>query len=514
MFRPRLIIFSYASSVGKILKLIEHKYKSTTNPMIFFKSFSFSHIGHSFCKRVQITSIAILVLITNVTGAWAGFVPQYASIVVNHHGGEILHAENPDKETYPASLTKIMTLFLLFDALASQKLRLTTRMTTSKKAAMQVPTKLGLKEGQKITVMEAMLGLIVKSANDASVVIAEHLAGSEEAFAEQMTKKARAIGLRKTVFKNSTGLPNKGQRTTARDMVTLGRKIYMAYPSYYRFFKTKSLMFNGQTYHTHNKLLGICQGVDGIKTGYINASGFNLVTSLERDGTRIFAAVLGGKTIRWRNKRMVQIIDATFPEAKRRTHRSSMIAPGQVLWACAGFLPQVKPTLQEVDLPEDGTLHASKDLNVTPQVYLPNSDPIGDLLQSKVYDTKALQDMVQNLNSDEAEEIDLNDPNDKKLQAAETTWSAQFGTFREPQNAEYRVNAVLNLLPGLVSKVKVLKKPNHFKKPLYYARLEGVSKVQAEYVCSKVQMHSIPCIALKGCMQRSAPQDLDQSSFQ
>lgn len=408
--------------------------------------------------------------------------PVYATIVLLNDTSEILHAENPDKITHPASLTKMMTLFLLFDALAAKSIKLTTRMTVSAHAAAQAPSKLGLRKGQKITVNDAMLALIVKSANDAAVVIAEHLAKSEPDFAKKMTAKAKAIGLKNTVFKNASGLPHTDQVTTARDMATLGLKLYKAYPSYYRYFKTKSFMFGGQTYRGHNRLVGHCTGVDGIKTGYINASGFNLVSSAERQGVRIFAAVLGGKTGRWRDKRMEQIINATFPEAIRRYKTRSSQSYAHCEWQQPGYTPPTKPLILEG--PDEDT--------TTQDIYLPEGDPIGELLQAKVYDTPTLQSMIEKLDSDDAEEVEE--------EYGDTQWISQFGAFKEELQAQVRLEEVLKALPGLLGRIRV-SKSDISRIPLYRPRLESVTKVQAEHVCQKLRQHEIPCLALKNTQQ-------------
>jgi D-alanyl-D-alanine carboxypeptidase len=226
----------------------------------------------------------------------------------------VLHSEYATAKRYPASLTKIMTLYLLFEDLESKKVKLSTRMKISKKAAGRPPTKLGLRAGKKISVKDALLGLMIKSANDAAVVIAEHLEGSERAFAARMTRKARALGMTQTVFKNCHGLPNKDQRTTAEDMATLGRALLTRFPIYYRYVSTQSFWYQGRKFKNHNHLLGKVKGVDGIKTGYINASGFNLVTSALREGTRLIAVVMGGRSSQTRDRRMAQLLEVTFKE--------------------------------------------------------------------------------------------------------------------------------------------------------------------------------------------------------
>jgi D-alanyl-D-alanine carboxypeptidase len=222
--------------------------------------------------------------------------PGFSSIVVDANSGATLSASNPDASRHPASLTKIMTLYLLFERLDSGKMKLDTEMPVSARAAEQAPTKLGLRPGQTIRVEDAIKGLVTRSANDAAVVIAEAIAGDEDDFAELMTRKARSLGMSKTVYRNASGLPDDEQVTTARDQSTLGRAIQDRFPRYYRYFSTVSFTFRGHSISNHNHLLGAVEGVDGIKTGYTRASGFNLVTSMRRGNRHLVGVVLGGRS--------------------------------------------------------------------------------------------------------------------------------------------------------------------------------------------------------------------------
>jgi D-alanyl-D-alanine carboxypeptidase len=222
--------------------------------------------------------------------------PGFSSIVVDANSGATLSAGNPDASRHPASLTKIMTLYLLFERLDSGKMKLDTEMPVSARAAEQAPTKLGLRPGQTIRVEDAIKGLVTRSANDAAVVIAEAIAGDEDDFAELMTRKARSLGMSKTVYRNASGLPDDEQVTTARDQSTLGRAIQDRFPRYYRYFSTVSFTFRGHSISNHNHLLGTVEGVDGIKTGYTRASGFNLVTSIRRGNRHLVGVVMGGRS--------------------------------------------------------------------------------------------------------------------------------------------------------------------------------------------------------------------------
>jgi D-alanyl-D-alanine carboxypeptidase len=235
--------------------------------------------------------------------------PPYAAIVVDDKSGLVLHEASADESRHPASLTKIMTLYLLFEQLEAGKLKLDTPLPVTRKASLQNPTKLGLKSDQTIKVEDAILGLVTKSANDAAVVVAESIAGSEEEFAERMTLKARALGMSGTTYVNASGLPAEAQITTARDQALLGRAIQHRFPVYYRYFATPSFRYKGAEMRNHNNLLGNVKGVDGIKTGYTVASGYNLTSSVRRDEKHIVAVVLGGKSNGARDARMRQLIE-------------------------------------------------------------------------------------------------------------------------------------------------------------------------------------------------------------
>jgi D-alanyl-D-alanine carboxypeptidase len=235
--------------------------------------------------------------------------PPYAAIVVDDKSGFVLHEVSADEPRRPASLTKIMTLYLLFEQLEDGKFKLDTALPISTRASLQNPTKLGLKPNQTITVEDAIKGLVTKSANDAAVVVAEAIGGSEAEFAKLMTLKASALGMTRTTYVNASGLPAEEQITTARDQAVLGRAIQHRFPGYYQYFATPSFHYKGVEMHNHNALLRQVKGVDGIKTGYTEASGYNLVSSVRRDQKHIVAVVLGGTSNAARDARMRQLIE-------------------------------------------------------------------------------------------------------------------------------------------------------------------------------------------------------------
>src|SRR5436190_1097930 len=263
-------------------------------------------------------------------GAVASYTPPYADLVMDANSGAVLHAENADSLRHPASLTKIMTLYLLFEQLEAGKLRLDSRLEVSDHASQQAPSKLGLLPGQTLSVEDAIRALVTKSANDAAVVVAEAIGGDEDSFARMMTRKARALGMSRTVYANASGLPDDDQITTARDQATLGRAIQDRFPRYYRYFATPAFVYRGHAMRNHNKLLGRVEGVDGIKTGYTRASGFNLVSSVRRGNRHIVAVVLGGASGGARDARMRSLIEQQIASAATQRTVAKIEEPKEV----------------------------------------------------------------------------------------------------------------------------------------------------------------------------------------
>src|SRR6266566_3893399 len=244
--------------------------------------------------------------------------PAFSSIIVDGNSGATLSSTSPDASRHPASLTKIMTLYLLFERLDTGKMKLDTEMDVSAHASEQAPTKLDLRPGQTIRVDDAIKGLVTRSANDAAVVIAEAIASDEGDFARLMTRKARALGMTRTVYRNASGLPDDNQVTTARDQSTLGRAIQDRFPRYYRYFSTVAFNYRGHSIRNHNRLLGNVEGVDGIKTGYTRASGFNLVTSMHRGNRHLVGVVMGGRSGGSRDAAMRSLLAENLEKASTK----------------------------------------------------------------------------------------------------------------------------------------------------------------------------------------------------
>lgn len=251
---------------------------------------------------------------------------RYAAIVIDANTGKVLHQQNADSRRYPASLTKMMTLYMTFEAMAKGRINKDTRVVFSQNAANEPPTKIGVKAGGSITVEAAILSLVTRSANDAATALGELIGGSEENFTRMMTAKARSLGMKGTVFRNANGLPNTGQFTTARDMATLGIALREHYPQYYSYFSTRSFAFGRQRIANHNRLLGRVKGVDGIKTGYTRASGFNLVSSVQDGNRSLVAVVMGGASGGSRDNKMASLINTYLPQASRRGGGGDLIA--------------------------------------------------------------------------------------------------------------------------------------------------------------------------------------------
>lgn len=297
--------------------------------------------------RTGLFCFLLMIFTISSSSLWA---VKKASIIICAETGKVLHENNADAVTPPASLTKMMTLYLTFKALREKRLTFAQELPVSKRASLAAPCKLWLKPGAIITVRDAILGMVTKSANDASIAVAEELGkGSESQFTHIMTEQARRLGMSKTVFRNSHGLPEKQQSTTtARDMAVLSYRLYKDFPEYFKFFKEPKFAYNGHVHQNHNRLLGKIPGLDGIKTGFINASGFNLAASVVRDNRRIIAVVMGGESAKARDKEMVKLLDATYSNlrgekgpSKGNNHKSigDSPAPSQ---ASASFRQKTK----------------------------------------------------------------------------------------------------------------------------------------------------------------------------
>ena len=413
--------------------------------------------------------------------------PQIASaIVVDMNSGSILYSQSADLPRYPASLTKMMTLYVLFGYLRAGKVTPTSELVVTPHAASQAPTKLGLKPGATISTTDAVKALVTQSANDAAVTIAENLAGTEENFARVMTDTARSIGMNATTFRNASGLPNEDQITTARDMATLAAHLIHDYPEYYGVFETRYFTFNGHKYRNHNKLLFGYQGCDGIKTGYTKASGFNLTASVHRGNKHLVAAVLGGKTGGQRDAAMRSLLDRHFAKAT-----DTKPTPAQLL---ASLVPAPSPPA--VQKPA---------YTLAPPTRVPSASTAraGETSTDTTADTTT--DTEEGDTGDPAEPIEasltVTEPGAKatikpgKYQGA---FQVQVGAFTSEAEAQNRLGMVQqrasDLLDGHMPFTTSFMMGDE---EWYRARFAGFSRESAQAACATLKKMSLDCAVMK-----------------
>jgi D-alanyl-D-alanine carboxypeptidase (penicillin-binding protein 5/6) len=303
--------------------------------------------------------------------------PKYAAIVVDANTGEVLYAKRADSPRYPASITKVMTLYLAFEALAEGRLKPTDMITVSARAASQPPTKLGVAAGDQISVDDAMRAIAVKSANDMAVALAEHLGGTEQRFGALMTLRAQELGMSNTRFVNASGLPDSRQISTARDIAIMSRAVMRDYPQYYSFFSLRSFTYRGVTMNSHNRLMGQFWGMDGLKTGYTNASGFNLAASAVRDGRRLIAVVLGGRSTVTRDDHVEDLLLTGFDVMRRRS-LGETITVAQTMFEPVIEGPIERPSTEQGDGGQEGLRVVLTDTAMAgaPRTMAPIPDPV------------------------------------------------------------------------------------------------------------------------------------------
>ena len=382
------------------------------------------------------------------------------SIVIDAETGRILSEMNADAITYPASLTKMMTLYLTFEALNAGRLRLDQYLPVSTEAASKSPTKLHLVPGDSVQVHDLILGIVTKSANDAAAVLAEGLAGSEPAFADRMTAKARQLGMTSTVYRNASGLPDPEQRTTARDVAQLALALYHDFPREYRYFATREFFFRGRVILTHNHLLDWYEGADGIKTGYIGASGFNLAASAVRNGHRLIGVVMGGASAGSRDREMAALLDQGFSEVGAG---ATLVAGREVP------SPSAAPVVAETDQPEPARPR----------------EKIGQL-------AKAARKIAAHLSPvAKAEAAPI--AHQLRTPAETDRWSIQLGAFRDGTAAEQAARSAATV-PGARGKpVQIVQPSKGGKEHVYRARLLNFSPQEAQGACAALHKKKIEC---------------------
>jgi D-alanyl-D-alanine carboxypeptidase len=426
---------------------------------------------------------------------------RYASIVVDANSGDILYTRQADTLRYPASLTKMMTLYMTFEALESGELALDQVLTASSRAAHQAPSKLELRTDDKILVDDVIRAVVTKSANDAAVVLAEQIGGNEKEFARLMTEKAHALGMSRTTFKNASGLPNPGQRTTARDLATLGIALKRDFPQYFTYFATPNFTWGGVTYPNHNKLLTQYEGTTGLKTGYTSASGFNLAASVSREGHDLVAVVLGGRSARARDQHMMQLLDVQFARLK---NGGPLVADADTAPASAA-----KVRLSEADpVPKSKAIVvANAGANprprpetgkAAPAALAANADPIGDTIAALTEKTAEGVPLEIGQGDTDAEDpkpiLDSRDASVIEWLGGNQAWGIQIGAFVAMESAAARLSAAAALAPDYLAKATpaILPAANG-SSMLYRARFGPFDETQAQAACEALSHRGITC---------------------
>ena len=411
------------------------------------------------------------------SAAAATYAPPYSELVVDARTGKVLRAVNADQPRHPASITKVMTLYLLFEQLDAGKMSLSTPIKISEWAARQAPSKLGLAPGETLSVDEAIKAIVTRSANDIAVAVAEAIGGTEKNFAAMMTQKAKSIGMTRTVYANASGLPNTRQITTARDLVVLGRSIQSRFPRYFQYFSLRSFDYDGATIANHNKLLGRIDGVDGIKTGYTAKSGFNLLTSVHADGRSLLAVILGGRSANIRDRRMAELVDsyietASTESAKVPSKTAKSIAPAPMP------IDVERPNSDNEDVAENPTASlstpAKQNQNETKLVWKPGAAPVSS--------GKALG---------YAETPASTSTNDK-----DRIWWIQVGVAANEGQAKSLVNSLSGGNPALLGDAKpVIEKVRVNGRDMWRTRFTRMSLENAQAACQSVKKQGGACFA-------------------
>jgi D-alanyl-D-alanine carboxypeptidase len=454
--------------------------------------------------------------------------PPYAAIVVDANTGKVLEDTNGDSLRHPASLTKVMTLYLLFEELEAGKIKMSTSLPVSEHASDQAPSKLNLKPGDSITVENAIRAIVTKSANDVAVVVAEALGGSEAEFCKMMTRKARSLNMAHTTYVNASGLPDDRQITTAHDQVTLGRAIQERFPKYYKYFETRSFTFRGRTIRGHNKLVGRVDGVDGIKTGYTRDSGFNLLTSIHRDGRYMVAAVFGGRTGNWRDARMRELIskyirvaskERTEPkldavaqmkrEQEKRTPTPMQTAAAPVvpipvaapdaLSPPPGSTDPIKPTPVKTFMVKAGNLPAlSAGLDGGTKMMPPVKNAAITTIHTVKADVPSPPSKPGILGTLSAKALEARNSVPEPVVQRSGDYLIQVGAFDDEGEAKKRLTlAVTKAKDELDRADPFTEKVSKGEKTLYRARFAGLDRKQAEAACKSLRRGEIPCMLLK-----------------
>ncbi|PMR77362.1 D-alanyl-D-alanine carboxypeptidase [Billgrantia endophytica] len=436
-----------------------------------------SSYRHYFGVAVFVLLSCLLLLIAKSAQAN----PRYAAIVIDVESGDVLHAANADATRYPASLTKMMTLYLLFEAIEDGSMRLHQPLSVSAQAAAMPASKLWLPAGGSITVEDAILALVVRSANDVAVVVAEALGGSERQFADMMTRRARDLGMPATVFRNASGLPNNEQVTTARDMATLSVRLMQDFPQYYHYFSTQSFTHRGTTHTSHNRLVRNYPGADGLKTGFIRASGFNVATSAIRDNRRVVSVVMGGFTAASRDTHMTDLLDRGYA-------RLSMLQRGD-------WIAQADVFGDNMDLP------AAQPTSPAPDMQLASAPPSvssNDALRTSGAGTGPRATFQSEMG---AEMGSADDPIRDLIARADSpqpsgTWAVQVGAFNDADQARSLASRAADQLASQMRDVRVAVAESHGEQRVFRARLVDMQENDAHTACRSLKERGMDCMVV------------------
>ncbi len=453
----------------------------------------------------RVTVLALVLALFGGLAPHATANSKYAAYVVHAESGDVLFSRYSNGRRYPASLTKMMTLYLLFEEIEAGKLTLTSKIKVSKRAAGQPPSKLGIKSGSTIDVETAIEALVVKSANDVAAAVAEKISGSEWRFAQKMTARARAIGMSRTTFRNASGLPNSKQVTTARDMATLAQRITQDFPQYFDYFSIRQFTWNGRTYRTHNKLIKTFPGADGLKTGYTRRSGFNLATTAVRKDQRLIGIVLGGRSSATRDRHMRDILNNGFAEiAKKPTliaalHRkkpSPRIKPTLLaaLELAALERQQAVPTIADSDALRLEILSAAAALNEPVDPIATESDQLGALIA--VAETDDFNEFERTrLASLIPEDDGFVGQGDREL-LTEFDWNVQIGAYSTKELAQTELEDAI-AKGGLTARARtVVPTIRSDGSTLYRARIIAMSEAEAANACAGLTEKGVACFVV------------------
>ena len=451
--------------------------------------------------RFFMTVLAALLVLAGLAGN-ATANSRYAAYVLDANTGKVLFARNADSRRFPASLTKMMTIYLIFEAMESGRINAKSAVPFSKNAASEPPTKLGVKAGRSITVDTAIRSLVTRSANDVSTAVAEFIGGSEANFAKMMTAKARQLGMNSTQFRNAHGLPNTQQYTTARDMAILGVALREHFPRHYKYFSTRSFAYGKQKISTHNRMFGRIEGVDGIKTGYTRASGFNLVTSVQSNGRSVVAVVMGGKSGRSRDDHMAALLRQHLPKASPKDNgplvASRKLTPGSkaVVASAATFalprtnipMPAFRPTATTVEVASAPINAYAPTPSANPMPPMPSAGNI-PVPSQPIPTPVALDDRFSN------GEADIDPMQTASVQRQ--GWAVQIASSPSQNEAFAALVRTGKKASGVLSASNAFVEEFQNKGTMYYrARFGGfASKDQAWNACNALKKQKIDCFA-------------------